>query len=126
MRRALVPDTGGSYLLPRLVGMQRAKELMFLGDDVTADAALQMGLVNRVVPPEELEATTAALAQRLAAAPTRALALTKWLVNRSFETDRQTMFDNESYAQDLNMQTHDGREGVRSFIERRPPNYRGW
>lgn len=126
VRRALVPDTGGAYLLPRLVGLQRAKELMFLGDDVSAEQAHAMGLVNRVVAPESLRAETEALAERLAAAPTRALALTKWLANRSFESDRQALFDAESYAQDINMTTEDGNEGVRSFVERRKPQYRGW
>lgn len=119
-------DTGGAYLLPRLVGVQRAKELMFLGDEVRADAAHAMGLVNRVVPPDRLLDEAGALAERLAAGPTRALALMKWLANRSLDNDRQSMFDSEAYAQDLNMTTHDGHEGVQSFIERRKPHYRGW
>ena len=126
VRRALVPDTGGAYLLPRLIGLQRAKELMFLGEDVSAEQAHTMGFVNRVVEPDALRTETEQLAQRLAAGPTRALALTKWLANRSFESDRHTMFDNESYAQDINMTTEDGNEGVRSFVERRTPRYQGW
>lgn len=126
VRRGLVSDTGGAYLLPRLVGVQRAKELMFLGDEVRADAAHAMGLVNRVVPPDRLLDEAGALAERLAAGPTRALALMKWLANRSLDNDRQSMFDSEAYAQDLNMTTHDGHEGVQSFIERRKPHYRGW
>jgi 2-(1,2-epoxy-1,2-dihydrophenyl)acetyl-CoA isomerase len=126
VRRALVPDAGGAYLLPRLVGLQRAKELMFLGDDVSARRAHEMGMVNRVVPRDELLPVTEQLAARLAAGPTRAIALMKWLANRSFDVDRQTAFENESYAQDINMTTHDGNEGVQSFVERRPPRYRGW
>jgi 2-(1,2-epoxy-1,2-dihydrophenyl)acetyl-CoA isomerase len=126
VRRALVPDAGGTYLLPRLIGLQRAKEMMFLGDDVSAQRGYEMGFVNRVVPADRLQAETETIAQRLASGPTRALALTKWLTNRSLDLDRQTMFENESYAQDINMTTEDGNEGVRSFIERRTPRYRGW
>jgi alkylation response protein AidB-like acyl-CoA dehydrogenase/enoyl-CoA hydratase/carnithine racemase len=120
VRRGLVPDAGGAYLLPRLVGLQRAKELMFLGDDLSATQAHEMGLVNRVVPREDVIREAGALAARLANGPTRALALTKWLANRSLDSDRQTMFENEAYAQDLNMTTEDGNEGVRAFVERRP------
>jgi 2-(1,2-epoxy-1,2-dihydrophenyl)acetyl-CoA isomerase len=126
VRRALVPDGGGAYLLPRLVGLQRAKEMMFLGDDVSAQRAYEMGMVNRVVARDRLLPVTEELAARLAAGPTRAIALMKWLANRSFDTDRQTAFENESYAQDINMTTEDGNEGVQSFLERRPPRYRGW
>jgi 2-(1,2-epoxy-1,2-dihydrophenyl)acetyl-CoA isomerase len=126
VRRALVPDAGGAYLLPRLIGLQRAKEMMFLGDDVSAARAYEMGMVNRVVAREDLLAETEKLAARLASGPTRTLALMKWLANRSLDTDRQTSFENESYAQDINMTTEDGNEGVQSFIERRPPRYRGW
>jgi 2-(1,2-epoxy-1,2-dihydrophenyl)acetyl-CoA isomerase len=67
-----------------------------------------------------------ALAARLASGPTRAIALMKWLANRSLDTDRHAMFEAESYAQDINMTTADGNEGVASFLERRPPEYRGW
>jgi 2-(1,2-epoxy-1,2-dihydrophenyl)acetyl-CoA isomerase len=126
VRRGLVSDAGGAYLLPRLIGMQRAKELMFLGDDVSAAQAHAMGLVNRVVPRDEVDSEAGALAARLAAGPTRAIALMKWLANRSLDSDRQTMFENESYAQDINMTTEDGNEGVQAFIERRTPRFQGW
>jgi 2-(1,2-epoxy-1,2-dihydrophenyl)acetyl-CoA isomerase len=126
VRRGLVADAGGAYLLPRLVGVQRAKELMFLGDDVDAARAFDLGLVNRVVEPHELDREVGALAARLAAGPTRAIALMKWLANRSLDTDRQTAFENESYAQEINMTTADGQEGVLSFLERRTPKFSGW
>jgi 2-(1,2-epoxy-1,2-dihydrophenyl)acetyl-CoA isomerase len=126
VRRGLVADGGGAYLLPRMVGLQRAKELMFLGDDLSAESARDMGLVNRVVPRDRFDEEVRTLASRLASGPTRALALMKWLANRSLDTDRQTMFENESYAQDINMTTADGAEGVASFLARRPPEYRGW
>jgi 2-(1,2-epoxy-1,2-dihydrophenyl)acetyl-CoA isomerase len=126
VRRGLVPDGGGAYLLPRLIGLQKTKELLFFGDGLSADDAYAIGLVNRVVDDDELEATAAAWARRLAAAPTRALALTKWLVNRSLESDRTTAFTEEALAQDLNMATRDAQEGVAAFLERRDPDYRGW
>ncbi|MGI5426599.1 enoyl-CoA hydratase/isomerase family protein [Streptomyces sp. CA-179760] len=125
VRRGLVPDGGGAYLLPRLIGPQRAKELMFLGDALTATEAERLGLVNRVVPEEELEKTARAWAERLAAGPTRALALTKQLVNASLDTDRASAFAAEAAAQEINMATADAREGVRSFVERRNAVYRG-
>ncbi|AXG54269.1 enoyl-CoA hydratase [Streptomyces lincolnensis] len=125
VRRGLVPDGGGAYLLPRLVGPQRAKELMFFGDALTAADAERLGLVNRVVPDAELDKTARAWAERLAAGPTRALALTKQLVNASLDTDRAGAFAAEAAAQEINMTTVDAREGVASFVERRSPEYRG-
>jgi 2-(1,2-epoxy-1,2-dihydrophenyl)acetyl-CoA isomerase len=125
VRRGLVPDGGGAYLLPRLIGPQRAKELMFFGDALTAAGAERLGLVNRVVPDAELDKTAAEWAARLAAGPTRALALTKQLVNASLDTDRATAFAAEAAAQEINMTTADAREGVASFAERRSPGFEG-
>ncbi|MGY0024751.1 enoyl-CoA hydratase/isomerase family protein [Streptomyces sp. cg35] len=125
VRRGLVPDGGGAYLLPRLIGPQRAKELMFFGDALPAADAARLGLVNRVVPDAELAKTARDWAERLAAGPTRALALTKQLVNASLDTDRATAFAAEATAQELNMTTHDANEGVAGFVERRHPEFRG-
>ncbi|MFD5544181.1 enoyl-CoA hydratase/isomerase family protein [Streptomyces sp. NPDC127079] len=125
VRRALVPDGGGAYLLPRLVGPQRAKELMFFGDALTAPEAERLGLVNRVVPDEELAKTAREWAQRLATGPTRTLALTKQLLNASLDGDRTSAFAAEAAAQELNMTTHDAQEGLRAFTERRSPEFRG-
>ena len=125
VRRGLVPDGGGAYLLPRLVGPQRAKELMFFGDALSASDAERLGLVNRVVPDAELDKTAREWATRLAAGPTRALALTKQLVNASLDSDRATAFAAEAAAQEINMTTEDAQEGVRSFVERRSPEYKG-
>ena len=125
VRRGLVPDGGGAYLLPRLVGPRRAKELMFFGDALSAPDAERLGLVNRTVPDGELDKTARAWAARLAAGPTRALALTKQLVNASLESDRATAFAAEAAAQEINMTTADAQEGVASFVERRSPEYRG-
>jgi 2-(1,2-epoxy-1,2-dihydrophenyl)acetyl-CoA isomerase len=125
VRRGLVPDGGGAYLLPRLIGPRRAKELMFFGDPLSAREAEGLGLVNRVVADEELDKTARAWAERLATGPTRALALTKQLVNASLDTDRATAFAAEAAAQEINMTTADAQEGVASFVERRSPEYRG-
>ncbi|MFE2468117.1 enoyl-CoA hydratase/isomerase family protein [Streptomyces mirabilis] len=125
VRRGLVPDGGGAYLLPRLIGPQRAKELMFFGDALTAADAARLGLVNRVVPADDLEKTARDWAERLATGPTRALALTKQLVNASLDTDRTTAFAAEAAAQEINMTTTDANEGVAAFTERRTPHYRG-
>ncbi|MFG3528918.1 enoyl-CoA hydratase/isomerase family protein [Streptomyces sp. NPDC047917] len=125
VRRGLVPDGGGAYLLPRLIGPQRAKELMFFGDSLPAAEAERLGLVNRVVPDGELAATARAWAQRLAEGPTRSIALTKQLVNASMDADRATAFAAEAMAQEINMTTQDANEGVASFVERRAPKYRG-
>ncbi|MFD9390347.1 enoyl-CoA hydratase/isomerase family protein [Streptomyces sp. NPDC060000] len=125
VRRGLVPDGGGAHLLPRLIGPQRAKELMFFGDALCAADAERLGLVNRVVPDEELDRTAREWAARLAAGPTRALSLTKQLINSSLDTDRATAFAAEAAAQEINMTTADAREGVASFVERREPRFRG-
>ncbi|MCX4779132.1 enoyl-CoA hydratase/isomerase family protein [Streptomyces sp. NBC_01264] len=125
VRRGLVPDGGGAYLLPRLVGPQKAKELMFFGDAVPAAEAERLGLVNKVVPAEALEETAREWAERLAQGPTRALALAKQLVNASLDGDRATALAAEATAQELNMTTADANEGVASFVERRTPKYLG-
>ncbi|MFI8392126.1 enoyl-CoA hydratase/isomerase family protein [Streptomyces sp. NPDC085540] len=125
VRRGLVPDGGGAYLLPRLVGPQKAKELMFFGDAVPAAEAERLGLVNRVVPAQELEATAREWAERLAQGPTRALAMTKQLVNASLDGDRAAALAAEATAQEINMTTADANEGVASFVERRTPKYLG-
>lgn len=125
VRRGLVPDGGGAYLLPRLLGPQKAKELMFFGDAVPAAEAERLGLVNKVVAAEALEETAREWAERLAQGPTRALALTKQLVNASLDSDRATALAAEATAQELNMTTADANEGVASFVERRSPKYLG-
>ena len=126
VRRGIIPDGAGVYLVTRLVGPQLAKELMFFGDDVPATRALDIGLVNRVVPADQLQELADQWAQRLAAGPTRAMAVTKALVNRAFESDRATALAEEAAGQELIQATQDAQEGVRSFIERRTPQFRGW
>jgi 2-(1,2-epoxy-1,2-dihydrophenyl)acetyl-CoA isomerase len=126
VRRGLVPDGAGAWLLPRRIGLQKAKEMMFFGDAVSATEAERLGLVNRVVPADDLEKMAGEWAARLASGPTRSIGLTKALLNRSLDGDRATAFREEALAQELNMQTRDANEGVDAFKERRDPDYLGW
>jgi 2-(1,2-epoxy-1,2-dihydrophenyl)acetyl-CoA isomerase len=126
VRRGIVPDGGGAYLLPRLTGVHKAKELVFFGDDLGARDAAELGLVNRVVPHDGLAAATQEWAARLAAGPTVAIGWSKRLINRSLDSDRATAFAEEAAAQEITMSTHDAQEGVASFIERRPTAFNGW
>lgn len=125
VRRGLVMDGGGAYLLTRRIGMQKAKELAFFGDALPAAEALSLGLVNGVVPAAELAAVAEELARRLTSAPTTAIALTKRLLNSAPDTDRAGSFLAEAMAQELQSHSHDSREGVRAFVERRPPEFLG-
>jgi 2-(1,2-epoxy-1,2-dihydrophenyl)acetyl-CoA isomerase len=125
-RRGLVPDGLGAWILPRLVGLQKAKELVFLAEDVPAEEALRLGLCNRVVPGDDLLDAATEWAERLASGPTRSFMLSKWLLNRSLDLDRRSLEDNEAWAVELNNGTEDAKEGVASFLERREPTWRGF
>ena len=126
VKRGIIPDAGGCYLLPRIVGAQRAKEIMFFGDDVSATDAERIGIANRVVPAADLAKVTNEWAERLASAPTKTVAMTKWLLNRSFESSRHTAFEEEGYAQEMINATADSAEGMKAFVERRSPEFQGW
>ena len=126
VRRGIIPDAGGCYLLPRIVGLPKAKEIMFFGDDLPAAEAERIGIANRVVPRDDVMVVADEWARRLAASPSKAITMTKWLLNRSSETSRQTAFEEESYAQELVNATADSAEGMRAFMERRDPDFRGW
>jgi 2-(1,2-epoxy-1,2-dihydrophenyl)acetyl-CoA isomerase len=126
VRRGIVPDGGGAYLLTRLVGPHVAKRLYLFGDDVSAAEAQQLGLVQQVVPQADTLATALALARRLACGPTRTLGATKRLINHALDVDRDTALGEEAWAQESVMTTADAQEGVLAFVERRTPEFRGW
>lgn len=121
----LVPDSGAHWFLPRLAGLTKAFEYAATGRKIPADECLQVGLVNRVVQPEELEAATMDLASRLAQAPTRAIGLMKRAFNRAAASDLDALLDYEAYLQQIASETEDHREGLQAFIEKRKPNFRG-
>jgi 2-(1,2-epoxy-1,2-dihydrophenyl)acetyl-CoA isomerase len=121
----LVPDGGMSFMLPLLVGVGRAAELAFTSDRIDAAEAYRIGLVNRVVPADELGAATTALATQLAAMPTRAIGLTKRAFNRTILTDLDAWLDYEAHLQEIAGRTTDHKEGVRAFIEKRPATFEG-
>ena len=125
-RRGLIPDGLGTWILPRLIGLQKAKELCFFADDVPAQRALEIGLCNKVVPQAELQSTAREWAERLAGGPTRAFMLMKWLLNRSLDVDMRTIMEEEAWAVEAVTQTQDMTEGVASFREKRPPQWTGF
>jgi 2-(1,2-epoxy-1,2-dihydrophenyl)acetyl-CoA isomerase len=126
VRRGIAPDAAGPYLLSRLVGPQRAKQIYLFGDDIPAEQAATWGLVTELSPAADTRARAHALAARLAAGPTRALSLAKQLVNRAMDVDRDTALRDEAWGQELVMTTEDANEGVQAFLDRRDPDYKGW
>jgi enoyl-CoA hydratase/carnithine racemase len=124
-RRGLSIDFGGSWILPRVVGMHRAKELALLAEIIDAREANEMGLVNRVVPDDELDAFVDDWATKLAAGPPIALAMTKRLLNNSFNVTLEEALDDEGLSQTVNFSTRDTAEAVRAFMEKRAPSFEG-
>jgi len=124
-RIGLVPDSGTSYFLSRLVGVGRALELAWTGDIFTADQAQQWGIVNRLLPADELLASTRAFATQLASGPTVAYRLTKRLIHENFSATLPQALEREAEFQDIAGRTADFREGVRAFAEKKTPEFRG-
>jgi 2-(1,2-epoxy-1,2-dihydrophenyl)acetyl-CoA isomerase len=125
VRRGLHPDWGGTYFLPRVVGMAKACELIFTGDVIEAAEALRLGLVSQVVAPEELMPTAYALAGKIAAGPPLAIRLAKRALYHSVDSDLRSALEFETFAQNICSETEDAREGIRAFVEKRPPVFRG-
>jgi 2-(1,2-epoxy-1,2-dihydrophenyl)acetyl-CoA isomerase len=125
VRRGLVADAGGTFFLPRLIGLARAKELMFSGEALDAQRAVELGLVNKVVPHERLMDEAMETASRLARGPTRAIGMIKRMLNRSFESDLSTALELEACMQGIAVSTEDVREGITAFLQKREPEFRG-
>ncbi|GAG04005.1 unnamed protein product, partial [marine sediment metagenome] len=121
----LVPDCGSTFMLPRLVGICQAMELAFTGRKVEAREALELGLLNRVVPDKELPGEAMGFAQQLAGMPTRAIGLTKRMINAAWTADLETQLELEARLQTPATRTDDHREGVQAFLQRRRPQFRG-
>jgi 2-(1,2-epoxy-1,2-dihydrophenyl)acetyl-CoA isomerase len=121
----LIPDSGGTFVLPRLIGWQRAAALMMTGEKVMAPDALAMGMIYKVVPDESLDTESLALATRLADMPTKGLGLTKRLLNSSVYSSLEEQLENEAEVQAEAGQSRDFREGVQAFLEKRKPVFTG-
>jgi 2-(1,2-epoxy-1,2-dihydrophenyl)acetyl-CoA isomerase len=121
----LIPDSGGTFILPRLIGMQRATALMMLGDKVTAEQALQYGMIYKVLPDDQLMAEAEKLAIQLAQMPTKGLGLTKRLLNASLDNNLQQQLTMEGEMQAAAAKTYDNQEGVKAFLEKRKPVFKG-
>lgn len=124
-RRGLSLDFGGSWLLPRLIGLHRAKELAFFADILSAEEAQAIGLVNRVVPADDLDAFVADWATRLATGPPVALSLTKTMLNNSLGASMDEALENEARSQNVNFGTADFTEAAAAFVAKRPPVFTG-
>lgn len=124
-RRGLSVDFGGSWLLPRRIGLHRAKELAFFADIIDAAEAERIGLVNRVIADEELDAFVDDWAQRLAAGPPIAIAQTKRMLNNSMHVTMEGALDDEGSSQTVNFGTKDTVEAMSAFVEKRDPQFRG-
>ena len=121
----LVLDSGSSYFLPRIVGSARAFELATMGKKVKASQALEWGMVNRVVKHEDLDAEALKIAEYYANAPTKAIGLMKKMLNKSFQSDLDTMLQYEAYCQEISGRSADYKEGVSAFNEKRKPEFKG-
>lgn len=121
----LVPDSGGTFFLPRLVGLQRATAMMMLSNNVSATDAVDMGLIYKAVEDEEFDAFVKDFAHKLAQMPTKALGMTKELINAGFHNDLTSQLKMEGAYQVLASQSEDHKEGINAFLGKRKPNFKG-
>ncbi|HVM08158.1 MAG TPA: enoyl-CoA hydratase [Acidimicrobiales bacterium] len=124
-KRGLSLDFGGSWLLPRLVGLHKAKELAFFADVISAQEAERLGIVNRVVPAAELDGFVDDWARRLAAGPPMALSMTKTMLNNSFMVSMDQALEDEARSQNVNFGTKDFQEAIAAFLQKREPRFEG-
>jgi 2-(1,2-epoxy-1,2-dihydrophenyl)acetyl-CoA isomerase len=125
VRRGLHPDWGGTYFLPRVVGMAKACEMIFTGQIIDAAEALRLGIVSAVHPPERLLPATYELAAAIAAGPPIAIRLARRALYRNAEADLQSALEFETFAQNICQETEDAREGIRAFVEKREAAFSG-
>ena len=125
VRRGLHPDWGGTYFLPRVVGMAKACEMIFTGQIIDADEALRLDIVSAVHPPERLLPATYELAAKIAQGPPIAIRLARRALYRNAEADLQSSLEFETFAQNICAETDDAREGIRAFVEKREPTFSG-
>ncbi len=125
VKRGLHPDWGGTYFLPRVVGMAKAAEMIFTGDMIDAAEALRLGFVSALHAPEELMPATYDLARRIAAGPPVAIRLAKRALYHNLDTDLRGGLEFETFAQNICFETEDAREGIRAFVDKRPPQFKG-
>lgn len=123
--RGFTPDSGGTWLLPRVAGTVRARALLLLGRELLGQEAADWGLIHQAVPADQLPATSEELIARLAAAPTVAIGLTKWLLHTGAGLDLDRHLANEAFALELSSRSEDFKEGLAAFREKRPPDFRG-
>lgn len=124
--KGFTPDSGNTYLLPRLIGLTRAKEMVLRGRPVPGERAARWGLVSECVAEDELDAAVAAAVDEFAAAATVSVGLAKTLLHRNLECDLAGALQNEGVYEELAVRTDDFKEGMRSFAEKRDPRYTGW
>ena len=119
------PDGSSTYFLPRLIGLHRAKELAFFADVISAEEAAEFGFVNKVVPHDELDTEVSDWAERLAAGPPLALAMTKRMLTLNASNDFKSALEAEGLAQTVNFYTSDTKEAVAAFLDKREPKFQG-